>query len=143
MSVRSRRRTAPRSAWTYFPQRVSHTRSVMHASMRLPSRLPPPSPPSSRTRCSMQRRVRSLVTLIGAAATALVAAQCGTSTAAPDAAGTRTMGLVADHGLADLIHDVSPAQIRATDSALVAFGTRHTLSDTTSDTRGIGAARRY
>jgi len=92
----------------------------------------------------MQRRVRSLVTLLGAAATALVAAQCGTSTAAPGAAADgQTMGLVADHGLADLVHDISPAQIRATDSALVSFGTRHTLSDTMSDTRGIGAARRY
>ncbi len=35
------------------------------------------------------------------------------------------------------------AQLRATITQLVAFGTRHTLSDTTSDTRGIGAARRW
>ncbi|MEP7187283.1 MAG: M20/M25/M40 family metallo-hydrolase [Rhodanobacter sp.] len=37
----------------------------------------------------------------------------------------------------------SQAQLRATISKLVSFGTRHTLSDTTSDTRGIGAARRW
>ncbi len=37
----------------------------------------------------------------------------------------------------------SQAQLRATITQLVAFGTRHTLSDTTSDTRGIGAARRW
>ena len=38
---------------------------------------------------------------------------------------------------------VDPAALRATITRLVAFGTRHTLSDTTSDTRGIGAARRW
>jgi len=38
---------------------------------------------------------------------------------------------------------VSPASLREFDAALVGFGTRHTLSDTTSETRGIGAARRW
>lgn len=37
----------------------------------------------------------------------------------------------------------SPAELEATITRLVAFGTRHTLSDTVSETRGIGAARRY
>src|SRR5690348_16910264 len=37
----------------------------------------------------------------------------------------------------------SEAELRATITALVGFGTRHTLSDTRSDTRGIGAARRW
>ena len=54
-----------------------------------------------------------------------------------------TMGLKRDAALAAAIADISAAQIRATDSALVAFGTRHTMSDTVSNTRGIGAARRY
>ena len=35
------------------------------------------------------------------------------------------------------------AQLRDTITALVGFSTRHTLSDTTSPTRGIGAARRW
>ncbi|MGN6321520.1 MAG: M28 family metallopeptidase [Dyella sp.] len=35
------------------------------------------------------------------------------------------------------------AQLRDTITALAGFGTRHTLSDTTSPTRGIGAARRW
>jgi Zn-dependent M28 family amino/carboxypeptidase len=35
------------------------------------------------------------------------------------------------------------AQLRDTITALVGFGTRHTLSDTSSPTRGIGAARRW
>ena len=34
-------------------------------------------------------------------------------------------------------------QLKATITRLVAFGTRHTLSDTVSETRGIGAARRW
>ncbi len=38
---------------------------------------------------------------------------------------------------------VSQAELKATITRLVGFGTRHTLSDTRSDTRGIGAARRY
>jgi hypothetical protein len=57
--------------------------------------------------------------------------------------GDVTMGLKRDAALAAAIADISPAQIRATDSALVSFGTRHTMSDTVSTTRGIGAARRY
>ena len=37
----------------------------------------------------------------------------------------------------------SEAELHATIEKLVGFGTRHTLSDTTSDKRGIGAARRW
>lgn len=39
--------------------------------------------------------------------------------------------------------EVSAERLRASLEALVGFGTRHTLSDTLSDTRGIGAARRW
>jgi len=38
---------------------------------------------------------------------------------------------------------VSPARIEADIRSLAGFGTRHTLSDTVSQTRGIGAARRW
>jgi hypothetical protein len=38
---------------------------------------------------------------------------------------------------------VSEAELKASVEKLVSFGTRHSLSDTTSDTRGIGAARRW
>ena len=38
---------------------------------------------------------------------------------------------------------VDAARLRSTVAALVAFGTRHTLSDPASPTRGIGAARRW
>ncbi|WP_426687403.1 M20/M25/M40 family metallo-hydrolase [Rhodanobacter ginsengiterrae] len=37
----------------------------------------------------------------------------------------------------------SEAELRSTITQLVGFGTRHTLSDTRSDRRGIGAARRW
>jgi len=37
----------------------------------------------------------------------------------------------------------SEAELHATIAKLVSFGTRHTLSDTKSDKRGIGAARRW
>jgi len=63
----------------------------------------------------------------------------GQQPAMPDA----TIGLVRDPGLAAAIAEISSARIRETDSALVSFGTRHTMSDTLSSTRGIGAARRY
>ena len=42
-----------------------------------------------------------------------------------------------------VIAAVSPEHLRDTIDRLAAFGTRHTLSDTTSDDRGIGAARRW
>src|SRR5687767_667533 len=53
------------------------------------------------------------------------------------------MGLRQDTMLVSLLSQVSAERIRATDSVLVSFGTRHTMSDTLSATRGIGAARRY
>jgi Zn-dependent M28 family amino/carboxypeptidase len=45
--------------------------------------------------------------------------------------------------LEELAGQVSEAELHATIGHLVGFGTRHTLSDTQSDTRGIGAARRW
>ncbi len=45
--------------------------------------------------------------------------------------------------LRELAAAVSPDELRATITKLVGFGTRHTMSDTSSDTRGIGAARRW
>lgn len=42
-----------------------------------------------------------------------------------------------------IVSEISAKNIQATIEKLVSFGTRHTLSDTVSDTRGIGAARRW
>ena len=43
----------------------------------------------------------------------------------------------------DIISEVSSERIKADITTLAGFGTRHTLSDTLSNTRGIGAARRW
>lgn len=43
----------------------------------------------------------------------------------------------------DIINKVSAERIEADIRTLTEFGTRHTLSDTVSETRGIGAARRW
>ena len=43
----------------------------------------------------------------------------------------------------EIIDAVSPDRIEQDIATLAGFGTRHTLSDTVSDTRGIGAARRW
>lgn len=48
-----------------------------------------------------------------------------------------------DERIYDIIAAPSAGQIEHDIRALVGFGTRHTLSDTTSPTRGIGAARRW
>src|SRR3954470_22102406 len=42
-----------------------------------------------------------------------------------------------------VLSDISAKNIEATIRKLVSFGTRHTLSDAQSETRGIGAARRW
>jgi len=46
-------------------------------------------------------------------------------------------------GLRHIAQAVSPAALQDTVRTLVGFGTRHTLSETASNTRGIGAARRW
>ncbi|HEX9650732.1 MAG TPA: M28 family peptidase [Cyclobacteriaceae bacterium] len=43
----------------------------------------------------------------------------------------------------DIINSVSAERLESDIRKLVSFGTRHTLSDTVSQTRGIGAARRW
>ncbi|MDQ8163343.1 MAG: M20/M25/M40 family metallo-hydrolase [Gemmatimonadota bacterium] len=49
----------------------------------------------------------------------------------------------ADPRIAQLVAAVSQARLQATATTLAGFGTRSTLSDTVSTTRGIGAARRW
>jgi hypothetical protein len=48
-----------------------------------------------------------------------------------------------DKRVYDIINNVSTERIQADITKLANFGTRHTLSDTLSQTRGIGAARRW
>ena len=58
------------------------------------------------------------------------------------AASAQGQPLPADE-LQAMLAEVSPARIEARIRKLVSFGTRHTLSDIASETRGIGAARRW
>ena len=48
-----------------------------------------------------------------------------------------------DSKMHNIIEGVSAERIESDITKLVSFGTRHTLSDTISKTRGIGAARRW
>ncbi len=63
-----------------------------------------------------------------------VATVISTSLAQPPAKNAR---------IASLVREVSQPNLRAIVERLAAFGTRHTLSDTLSSERGIGAARRW
>ncbi|PTT88129.1 aminopeptidase [Pelomonas sp. HMWF004] len=73
------------------------------------------------------------------AASLLAAALLG---ALPAQAQPQPQRLPADE-LKAMLAEVSPARIEARIRKLVSFGTRHTLSDIASETRGIGAARRW
>src|SRR5438309_1063424 len=60
------------------------------------------------------------------------------------AAGDPPLAPSPDHPvLSEIAAAVSPDQLHDTIQTLVGFGTRHTLSDTKSETRGIGVARRW
>lgn len=48
-----------------------------------------------------------------------------------------------DPQIREIISKISPKEIEFNIRTLVGFGTRHTLSDTLSNTRGIGAAQRW
>ncbi|RYG32345.1 MAG: M28 family peptidase, partial [Burkholderiales bacterium] len=69
---------------------------------------------------------------------AVALAGTGCATVQPDSA---PAAVKAD--LAQIAGDVSDLSLRAYVERMVSFGTRHTLSDTKSETRGIGAARRW
>src|SRR5690606_29681688 len=81
----------------------------------------------------LEPRMRHLSLAILTACLVAPIAVAGTPTAPP-----ATQALLHDIGTAP-----SAARIEADIRKLVSFGTRHTLSETVSDTRGIGAARRW
>jgi hypothetical protein len=62
---------------------------------------------------------------------------------APPASSAPLAPLSPDTLPATIVDAVDPRQLHATIEALVGFGTRHTMSDTRSPVRGIGAARRW
>ncbi len=55
----------------------------------------------------------------------------------------RTGAPAATDDVSAMLAEISPESVKLDVESLVAFGTRHTLSDTESETRGIGAARRW
>lgn len=56
---------------------------------------------------------------------------------------TQVQSPAKDHRIYDIIENVSSQRIETDIRTLANFGTRHTMSDTVSSTRGIGAARRW
>ena len=102
----------------------------------------------------LRLRERAATALLATMASVATGACAGAPAARPEPAATTSpradspetatmLGLVRDSGLTQLLGAISPASIREIDSALVSFGTRHTMSDTLSPARGIGAARRW
>ena len=71
-----------------------------------------------------------------AVAAMLLAATCAAQAADPDI-NKRQADIDA------IVREISPKRMHDYVEKLVSFGTRHTMSDTKSDTRGIGAARRW
>ena len=67
----------------------------------------------------------------------------GVSAIAPQALLAQGVPPETDLRIYDIIEASSPERIEADIRTLAGFGTRNTLSDTTSTTRGIGAARRW
>ena len=63
--------------------------------------------------------------------------------AARPAAGQAIPRPAPDPRVARIVSSISETRLRTLVDRLAAFGTRHTLSDTTSSTRGIGAARQF
>ncbi|MEF3078794.1 M28 family peptidase [Winogradskyella poriferorum] len=56
---------------------------------------------------------------------------------------TVLIGAQTDTKIYDIVDAISEERLKNDVKTLADFGTRHTLSDTVSDTRGIGAARRW
>ncbi|WP_426110401.1 M28 family peptidase [Massilia sp. PWRC2] len=75
--------------------------------------------------------------------TALLASLLAASSMAGAAADNGPNTTVRQAPISAIVGEISPKRIEAYVNKLVSFGTRHTLSDTESDTRGIGAARRW
>jgi hypothetical protein len=83
----------------------------------------------------------SVLATAAAGSCAYAAAPAATAIAAAAGAGPDTTPHQAQ--VDQLVKQISPKRIEATIRKLVSFQTRHTMSDTTSDTTGIGAARRW
>ena len=92
---------------------------------------------------AMARPLLLSVLFVGCAAAPMppMAAPSSVAVAAASAHGAATRP--APKEVVATLAAVEPAQVEKTIQKLVSFGTRHTLSDTQSKTRGIGAARAW
>jgi Peptidase family M28 len=70
-------------------------------------------------------------------------ANWGAATWPPSSVGVPLIPQTTDPDTLALLTQMDPKRIQTTIQTLVNFGTRHTASDTTSRTRGIGAARNW
>lgn len=73
------------------------------------------------------------------AAFAVLMSACAMAAAAPADTGAPKR----QAGIDAIVREISPQRIHGYIEKLVGFGTRHTMSETESETRGIGAARRW
>ena len=74
---------------------------------------------------------------------AALLAAAGAASAAPQAADKAPDITRQQPQIKKILAEISPKRIEGYVAKLVSFGTRHTMSETESDTRGIGAARRW
>jgi hypothetical protein len=74
---------------------------------------------------------------------ATLLAAAGAASAAPQAADKAPDITRQQPQIKKILAEISPKRIEGYVAKLVSFGTRHTMSETESDTRGIGAARRW
>jgi len=81
--------------------------------------------------------------VLAACLTAPAGTLAQTAAAGPGVAGDAAPPPARDPRISDLVSAVSAERLEADVRKLVSFGTRHTLSDTKSESRGIGAARRW
>lgn len=84
------------------------------------------------------KRIVSVLLVTGTLACVLFATSSRAQNSAPTAAPSQE-----DMRLYDIATAPSADRLRSDVEKLVSFGTRHTLSETESDTQGIGAARRW
>ncbi|GAB3389051.1 M20/M25/M40 family metallo-hydrolase [Massilia agri] len=88
---------------------------------------------------TMTRKVRMPHARISSSLLAALLATAASASAAPAAPDlTRQQPQIKK-----ILAEISPKRIEGYVAKLVSFGTRHTMSETESDTRGIGAARRW
>ncbi len=88
-------------------------------------------------------RGRRTLKIRNIAATAAFGLLAACTSMVPQPGATQPAPLAVKQALASISGEISEANLRGYIEKMVSFGTRHTLSDQTSDVRGIGAARRW